>query len=83
MRVTVEAEERGWCTMSRWTLKGAAKLIPVESGSLSTEDYLCAEWTFLRLRLMEFWTAAILFLIVIACLCVIVHWQAKRRRTKS
>jgi len=32
---------------------------------------------------MEFWTGAIFFLIVIACLCVIVHWQAKGRRAKS
>jgi DNA-binding transcriptional regulator of glucitol operon len=32
---------------------------------------------------MEFWLSAIFFLIIIACLCLIVHWQAKRRRAKT
>jgi len=32
---------------------------------------------------MEFWQAALLFLFVIACLCVVLHWQAKRGRAKQ
>jgi hypothetical protein len=32
---------------------------------------------------MEYWQAAVFFLIIIACICLGVHWQAKRRRAKS
>ena len=44
---------------------------------------MCAAKAVLRLRPMDYWLAAIFFLIIIACLCVIVHWQGKRRRAKT
>jgi hypothetical protein len=32
---------------------------------------------------MEHWVAVIFFLLVITCVCMVVHWQSKRKRTKE
>ena len=49
---------------------------------MPTEVYLLPPLWWPYTSFMVLWLAIIFFLIVITCLCVAIHWQCKRRRTK-